>query len=69
MNRSQKWVAVEEFYVARELFNAVDVTAPLEFYGHGISGTVLCQDIDRPDSGHVFTPDELIIRSQQVYLF
>src|SRR5437868_4504648 len=52
-NRPQQRVALQPFDVARELFDPVDLTPPLDLHGHGLAVGVAAQQVDRADVGRV----------------
>src|SRR5690606_40016897 len=61
-------VAVEQFEVAGELFDAVDLPAPLDLYGHRPLLRVAGEDVHRPDRGGVLPPHEPVPRAEQLDL-
>ena len=53
VHRGQVGVAVHQLEVAGQLLDTVDVAAPLDLDGDRAAPTVLAEDVDRPDGGHV----------------
>jgi hypothetical protein len=62
-------IAVHELEVARQLFDAVNVAAPLDLNGDGCPARVTRQNVDGPDRRHVLAAHEGVSVTHEVDLF
>ena len=58
--RSEQRIAIQQFEVSRELFDAVDLTTPLDFDGNGLTALITAQDVDWADCRHVFATNQAV---------
>ncbi len=57
-NGGEVRVAVEQVEVAGELFDSVDFASTLDLDGHGLTGGVFAQNVDRADGREVFAANQ-----------